>query len=220
MLKDINEAFFDNWTEESAYVIGYIWADGVLSKAKGHERIQISSTDKDIIEQIHKAMESDYSIVESSYGEGKMIYITGFSRPNMIAKLEELGLTERKSNTKLFPNVPREFLPHFIRGYFDGNGHFTYELKKKDGLKRKMHSGFTTGSELFAKGLANALHELGLKLANVHYVDRRGKGGYGEYYQFRYYVQDTVKLAELMYKGATIYMKRKKEYYDTKNGTL
>lgn len=220
-MKQINEAFFDNWTEQSAYVLGYIWADGTLTKTKGYRRVQISSNDRQIIEDIHNAMESTYSITETNYEGERTRCIISFGSPKLIARLEELGLTERKSNTKTFPNVPHEFLPHFIRGYFDGNGHFTYELKKKDGNKRKMHSGFTTGSEVFLIGLVESLHDFGLRKVNIAHRDRKAAGtGWGGYYEIRYYVQDTRKLAELMYENATIYMKRKKEYYDTKNGTL
>ncbi|MFE4029189.1 LAGLIDADG family homing endonuclease [Priestia sp. YIM B13551] len=207
MVKSINEEFFDTWTEESAYVLGYIWADGCLTKNKNNYRVSFCSNDKEIVEKINRVMKSEYAI-----SEYKGSYSTGFSKPRMIKKLRSFGLIERKSLDKKFPvGIPSEFLRHFVRGYFDGNGYFTYEAWKNG--KRRLISGFATGSGVFAEQLSGVVHELGMKHANVQHIDRR-KSGRGQYYQMRYYQRDTVKLADVMYKDATIYMERKKKLYE------
>lgn len=157
-------------------------------------------------------MESEHAITEY-----KGQYSFGFGHKELIERLIELGLQERKSKEGTLPKqIPADFIPHFVRGYFDGDGHFTYELHKG---KRRMVSGFTFGNEQLGLDMANMLHEQGLGLCNVHHRARHATS-FGESYTLRYYVNDTKKLAELMYGNATIYMNRKKEYLDTKNGTV
>ncbi|MGE7726814.1 LAGLIDADG family homing endonuclease [Bacillus cereus] len=207
-MKEINEDFFNSWTEESAYILGYIWADGTLTEIKGRLHVSISSNDRDILVKINNAMGSEHKITDH-----KGTSSIGFSKPKMIERLIELGLIERKSKTIQFPiGIPDECLRHFIRGYFDGNGHFTYE--KHSGEKRRLVSGFTTGSESFGLSMINVLNQLGLREAPLKYVDRRGSGGRGEYYQWKYFQRDTKKLYALMYDGSSIYMERKKKMYD------
>ena len=213
-MKKINTEFFDTWTEESAYILGFIYADGCLSLSlKGYWSVTLSSNDKEILEQIRTAMDSEHTISLNNSCWRLVI-----SNKKISEKLLELGVTPNKSLTITFPHcVPAEYLPHFIRGYFDGNGHFTYELHRNG--KRRMISGFTTGSEDFVNGLAHTLKNLGLSSANVMYRDRRdeidGNGNArGRYYAIRYYVHDTESLYNIMYKDSTIYMKRKKGYYD------
>lgn len=207
-MKTINEAFFDTWTEESAYILGYIWADGTLTMNKGSLHVSITSNDKEILEKMNDAMCSEYKITAD-----RGAFVTGFRKPHMIERLIELGLIERKSKAIEFPDcIPNEHIHHFIRGYFDGNGHFTYELHKPG--KRRLVSGFTIGSESFGLGLIKVLSQLGLREAPLKYVDRRGNGGHGEYYQLKYFQRDTKKLYELMYNGSTLFMERKKKLYD------
>jgi len=204
--KPINEKFFDTWTEESAYVLGFIYADGHLQEEKGAMRLWLHNDDKDILEQMKAAMASESNIYQ--YGKHHKFCVTN---KYLTDRLRELGLTPKKSLTIQFPDVPHEYLRHFIRGYFDGNGHFTYEDKGTG--SRRLVSGITCGSESFINVLSDVLHELGLKRANVGYIDRRSSGR-GVYYQMRYYKTDSIRLYHLMYDNATIYMRRKKEYAD------
>ena len=211
--KNINGAFFKNWTEKSAYVMGLIFADGTLVETKEQLRVSLTSNDYDLLVKINEAMESEYAITQD-----RNAFKTGFGNPELIETLMEYGLGFRKSDEGRFPKqIPAEFMPHFIRGFFDGDGHFTWERHK--GEKKRMVSGFTFGNIELAKGLVDTLREFGLKEANIHYRDRRGSGGRGTYYECRYYTRDTRKLYKLMYEDATIYLKSKKAHYDENAGT-
>jgi hypothetical protein len=64
-----------------------------------------------------------------------------------------LGGTENKSLTLEFPEVPKEYLPDFIRGYFDGDGSIM-RLKNN-----RVNSAFTCGSKKFLIKLHQALKE-------------------------------------------------------------
>jgi intein-encoded DNA endonuclease-like protein len=204
--KEANGHFFDTWNEESSYILGFIYADGHLQEQENNTSIWFHNNDRDLLEKIKLAMESESNIYDD---DG--CYKFCITNKQMTDRLKELGVTSKKSKTKEFPVIPMEMVPHFIRGYFDGNGHFTYESKGNE--KKRMISGFTCGSESLINGLSEILEQLGLKRANVGYVDRRSSGR-GTYYQIRYYKRDTILLYHLMYDNATIYMDRKKRYID------
>lgn len=213
MVKHINTKFFDTWTEESAYVLGLIFSDGTLTRDKNRLVVRISSSDKEILEKVKGAMQSEHAITEY---EGH--YSFGFGNKELIERLQEFGLTQRKSKEGTLPKqIPADFIPHFVRGYFDGDGHFTYE--KHHGEKRRMVSGFTFGTEELGLEMVDMLCKLGLSLGNVRHRPKQDNN-FGESFDLRYYTRDTKKLAELMYGNATIFMERKKRYYDTKNGTV
>lgn len=212
MAKKINEAFFDKWTQESSYIFGYIYADGCLTKYKERYSVSVSSRELDIIETIRLAMDSDLAITEH-----KGQYSFSFGRLHLIERLKEMGLIERKSKLKTFPtSVPREFLPHFIRGYFDGNGYFTYENHKPG--KKRMKAGFSFGSPVFGEELLDVLRELGIQGGTLM-KHKKTATSFGESLEVRLYTRDTKRLYEMMYENASIYLERKKEYYDGKIGS-
>jgi hypothetical protein len=60
------------------------------------------------------------------------------------------GIKPNKSNTVEFPNVPDEYMSHFIRGYFDGDGHI---------YRSKYYVCFVGVSKLFMYKLTSILIE-------------------------------------------------------------
>lgn len=210
MAKKINNKFFEEWNQEMAYVLGYLFADGcIYCSPRGYWSVHFGSKDLDMLEKIKQAMESEHRIVPS-----RDYWQFVFSNQNLVDQLLGLGLTPNKSKHGTFPDVPSNYLADFIRGYFDGNGHFTYEKHK--GEKRRLVCGFSFGSEQFGIGLIKALHSLGLREAKLEHVKRKeGSTKYGDHYQIRYYQRDTKALASMMYASSTIHMDRKKQYYDS-----
>src|SRR5699024_2389518 len=113
----VDEDFFKEWSNEMAYVLGFVFTDGSIS----NNTLTISQIERYILEEINKAMTSDCSITRRANGKND-IYTLIINRKEIVDDLKRLGITESKSRTMEFPNVPAEFLPHFIRGVVDGDG--------------------------------------------------------------------------------------------------
>lgn len=65
---NINENFFSKWSSEMAYVLGLLMTDGCLSKVKDNSyKISLCLNDKELIEKVAKAMNSDHSITASAH---------------------------------------------------------------------------------------------------------------------------------------------------------
>lgn len=136
-----NEHYFDAIdTEEKAYFLGFLYADGCNFSPKNHIHIPLQENDKEILEKFTKLIESNRPLlfinINKKNPNKKNLY-----RLNMISKflsnrLTELGCIHQKSLKLEFPNndqVPDYLIKHFIRGYFDGDGSFTLYKNKKTG---------------------------------------------------------------------------------------
>lgn len=131
----IDPEFFDSInTEEKAYVLGFILADGHISK---HNTLMfgLKSDDVDVLYKIKSAMGSTHNITLSKNGNAALLSI----RCAHIGKrLNELGVYHDKTFSlkilDVVSQIPQELERHFIRGLFDGDGglgiyHYPYFKK-------------------------------------------------------------------------------------------
>lgn len=139
--KSINVHFFDTWSHDMAYILGFLFSDGgVISDYVF--KLELRRSDREILEKIKIAMDSRFKVTDY-YKKGNFIksgkdkgrFIKGgwssnaqFSSKYMVSKLFEYGLGRRKSLCENFPIVPLLFLPDFLRGYWDGDGSICYKI--------------------------------------------------------------------------------------------
>lgn len=111
--------FFKNCdTEEKAYIIGFLFADGNVS-ADGVVQATQMAKRKDIIEQICKVFNCPIH-----YTEKKDQYYFSIVEPEWVKDLAKFGIVPNKSTTSTFyvDDIPVELRRHFLRGLFDGDG--------------------------------------------------------------------------------------------------
>lgn len=125
----INEDFFDVIdTEEKAYVLGFLYADGCNYEPKNTILINLKYTDKEILEKISSLLyveykELKYKIPKNTGHNTQPQYMFSICSQKMSKRLAEIGCTNNKSLTLEFPTeVPDYLVNHFIRGYVDGDG--------------------------------------------------------------------------------------------------
>lgn len=122
----LNHNHFSNIdSEDKAYWLGYIFADGCIFLQDNCHRIEISSKD---IEHLNKWIVSVEAVnkVHISKGYGKVV----LASKQMFGDLQNLGCVQRKSLILKFPDINIKLVRHFIRGYFDGDGSVFWEKKK------------------------------------------------------------------------------------------
>lgn len=200
-----------------AYVLGFIYADGHLQdvpRIRG-QYLRITSTDKDRLEFIRTFLESTHSIIQTPQPAKhyKHKFVLSIGSKTLYKDLISIGLHPAKSLNMTMPSVPKQYLNHFIRGYFDGDGCLFVEKKfsKKTGERRihRLSLIFTSGSKIF-------LESLGERLVDVGCVDKEKIYKNGSSFQMRFSTKEALRVCELMYKELTInsYMKRKKVIFD------
>ena len=190
--QSINESFFSAWSNEMAYVLGFVITDGNISG----NTLSISQNERYILERINDAMESDYKITRRSNGKND-IHTLSIYRKSIVEDLKSLGVLEAKSRDIRMPNIPNEYLPHFIRGVIDGDGWVQ---------DRGYVMNVTNASKSFAESLHEIFNDRGLNGR----ITEQGNA-------FRVWVsgkQDVIDLAEWLYEDAgNLYLERKRERF-------
>ncbi len=138
-----NENFFEEVdTEEKAYILGFLYADGNVFKSKEFNSIKISMSQLedsiDILNKITKCLDSNYSLHKVQQPNGKICYNLNLYSTKMGNDLINLGCVENKSLQLNFPtHIKANLIRHFIRGYFDGDGCVWEGKRKKMTVKDK-----------------------------------------------------------------------------------
>jgi len=208
-----NFDFFKRWTNEMAYVLGFLYADGCIVNAVSSrtQYIQFNSKDKEILEAIRKIIKSEHPlhirpahlvIHKNAVYKSTKTFILRIGSRKMFNDLQHFGLTPNKSKVVTFPFVPSRYLNHFVRGYFDGDG--CVSLCKTKGVVKKLSVIFTSGSFTFLQELSRVLKT---QLALLHDRIYKSKGAF----QLRYSTSDSFKIFKFLYEldPQRLYLKRK-----------
>lgn len=118
-------------TPSKAYWLGFLYADGcILVRERNNKKsyvLEVSLCEDDIshLEKLKMSLKSNapikHKIIKNKYNACRI----NICNKKICEDLINLGCTPKKSLTLTFPNedkVPKELIPHFIRGYLDGDG--------------------------------------------------------------------------------------------------
>ena len=187
-------------TEEKAYWLGFLYADG--SVGSSDNRIELGLAEKDLkhIEKFKDFIGLDNKI---SYREKTKSYRYSFKSIPCKADLIKQGCVPKKSLILKFPSeqqVPKKLLRHFIRGYFNGDGWFT-------NTENCFQVGLI-GTESFIEGFLDSIE---IENKNNKIFDVHRENG-AKRYVFSAY-KDVLNFLNWIYKDSTIYLDRKYENY-------
>ena len=106
-----------------AYFLGLIAADGHVRHQNNLLMINLKQTDHQIIENLKAALKYDGPIYTINKKDGQTQSALSVSSKEIVKDLAELGLTGNKTYDFDWINgIPEEFVSHFVRGIFDGDG--------------------------------------------------------------------------------------------------
>lgn len=114
-------AFFTVYDEETAYWLGFLFADGCVSADPRTPTVSLALKEADIghVQAFLRFLESDYPI---SFNQRRRAVGTSIRSPQMVRDLTDWGCTPRKTFTLAWPPILEGLAAPFIRGYFDGDG--------------------------------------------------------------------------------------------------
>lgn len=219
-LYSVNEKFFEEIdSEEKAYILGFIFADGNISgSSDGHYRLRITlkATDLELLEKIKGCLEFTGEIKIRELKSKKyvrkeqpyMIAELSLSNKKLISDLKALGVTENKTFTCQFPVLKPELVRHFIRGHFDGDGSI-YERNEPSNPYRKpsMRIELMSASEEFFYDMLKHIQE------NVEGITDGGISKRKTSIRITKDVRQGLRILNWLYKDATIYLDRKYKLY-------
>lgn len=146
----LNKHYFDYIdTEDKAYFLGLLYADGNNYTKHGRIAISLQEEDKYILDRFNQVIQSNRSLTlrerNSKNSKHKNQYRLDIVNRYMSDKLNLLGCINAKSLTLKFPTeqqVPTHLLRHFIRGLWDGDG--CISVLTSDTHKRYFRSSITS----------------------------------------------------------------------------
>lgn len=216
----LNENFFNSWSNEMAYFLGFIAADGCLYKYKNANdkymlQIGLNSKDEHILLSMMLHINSNRPLVHKKAKIDKQGYNKGaqsilcLNSTQIAHDLMNLGIYPRKSWTMEFPkNYPEEFMSHYLRGFFDGDGSI-YFIKHPSQKNKYLGVNFT-GPEKYLRGLKNYLQPIvGKDYGYMRALKSKG----GTYYQLVYSGGLTIKkILDYFYRDSTVEIRLKRKY--------
>ena len=194
--RSVSELFFRTWTPALAYVLGVIYTDDCLVKPNGPVkfRVTICQKEPELLEKVRALMGSNALIrYRPARGIAGALHTMYIDNLDIYRDLQVFGLTENKSLTLRFPEIPSGLVRHFIRGCWDGDG--SVYLEGNDTYKPC--ASYVSGSKNFIEQLVHHLVDLGLPDRTIHKSTRSKNPSY----YFRYSGLPCVKLHHVLYDG-------------------
>jgi len=210
----VNEKFFDEWSPEMAYVLGLIATDGNIQKTPSRganakprnlKTLSFAQKEPELLEKILGLMRSNAKIIfqkERRYQHttAGAIYTFAIRNDTIYDSLVELGISERKSLSIVFPDIPEPYVRHFIRGCWDGDG----SIGKHS--ENSYHARFFSGSKVFVEGMLAELEKAGFPSRRIYSRNE------GTFFWFSYVGKIVGKLYIYLYEDVPSSMRYERKY--------
>jgi hypothetical protein len=195
----INSNFFSKINADSAFLLGYIFTDGDLqyNQKFRYYFLRLYSKYKTNLQMVLKLIKSDAKIQQrkavmtDAIRQGKISFIH-IADKKFINDLMGFGMIKNKNSSIKFPNIPAEFISHFIRGCWAGSG-CIYFSKEGSIIAR-----FTNGSLEFITHIEKELNKAGCGKRKIY----QHKHTKSPSYYFSYATGDSSILHRYLYRDA------------------
>lgn len=133
----LNEHYFDIIdTPNKAYILGLLYADGCNIRNTNTIKLELQERDKNILDKINAELDSNRPLKLTLLHEKNLnwqnSYKLSITNKHMSETLDNHGLVANKSLVLQFPTwLNKNLMPHFIRGYVDGDGYLGLEQNNK-----------------------------------------------------------------------------------------
>ena len=210
----LDENYFEEInTQQKAYILGLIYADGYVGNEK-FNNISLTQKEYKLLFEVKKELEFTGIIRlgnKGSFENSKPGYVLNFSSKKVANDLRKLGLYPKKYLTiDKIPNIRDELKRHFLRGYFDGDG----------SISKYIHKFKKTNKEYsYVKGkmciiATEKMLEDFIKTFNIeHYYISQSKTKEMKYIQIES-KKELNRIYNLMYEDCCICNMTKKEKWD------
>lgn len=202
----VNEDKFSNIeSEEDAYWLGFMYADGYVSVRDGTYVVGISlgRIDESHLYEFKKYIEATYDVKRytsnSGYSQNCEYSRLAVTSEKLGVNLINQGCVLNKTDILKPPNIRPELIRHFLRGYFDGDGSIFVT-----------HGSYTVsivGTLEICQFFQNYLLEHGLVKQKTK-IDKRKKEHTVCYTRYGGNHQ-VLNIMNHFYDGSTIYLERK-----------
>jgi hypothetical protein len=208
-------------TEYKAYILGFIYADGCLiDNINGRQRrlsIEIQEQDGYILNLLGLSTVSRLPYIKIKPKINEMnTQVLNISSNDLVNRLIELGCNINKSKVGMkFPDLPKNLIHHFIRGFFDGDGSVTSTKVKNRYIRKTTIKLSKEFKPKVRKRIYFSSTDQEFLLKLLSYLPIKGKIGLqvkGKNNCYTYCIEnqsDIEPVFQYLYKDSTVYLTRK-----------
>lgn len=206
----VNHTYFSKLTQENAYYIGFLAADGNVSSKNNAIRLSLAAVDTPFVEEYKKNLSIKAPIKFDTLSRGGFeVASLTFSSAQAKRDLAKYSVVPRKTyiGTSM-KGVPDEFKEAFVKGYFDGDGSFS-------------HTKDTTTAVLkicsHTRGILDEFKEWFDKRFNGEFrsnIYKKERKPYAPIYSWEISTVPSILLLSSFYKLDTPCLSRKKKKFD------
>ena len=197
-------------TEEDAYWLGFIYADGYISK-EGSFEISLNYNDYNHLLKFADYCNFDRSKVVEKQEIGEHFRCRlSFATQGLKSNFFKVGIIPNKSLVLTYPNfLPESLQRHFIRGYFDGDGCINLRKPRTLNNTKREVTASILGTEEF---LSKLNEKVKLPLKSILKTDN--------IYRLVFSCKDARKFLKTIYNNSNIHLDRKYNKYQNEIAPL
>jgi hypothetical protein len=195
---DVKEDYFETWSHEMAYILGFISADGSVNKQKTSLSIELQMRDKEVLEFIQQQIAPTLPIRTIKKKEREYCRLR-INSVKLIRSLQKFNVIPNKTFTiRLNFDIPQIFVGDYIRGLFDGDGWVTCR-------RNTVEFGICSGSKQFIEDLFSLL-----KTGRTRTINSKRRKSL---YILDAEANSAITIRDVMYASGSFALKRKKNIF-------
>lgn len=191
----INEDFFKEWTNESAWLFGWAVGDGCYTD--GYRlRFHIASRDREVLNKFKAVLKSEHPILD------RCTWDKIHKRLKYSAELDfNSKILANEIKTLSYADIPDVYLSDFVRGFWEAEGSVYWDKIVK--------SLFTNSNKQILDYIKNTLSQSDIVKRGYFYVDKN------KVWRLTFGVNDSISLYHYLYDNCgDLYLQRKKDRFE------
>lgn len=210
--------FFENIdSEEKAYWLGFIYADGYVNVQDGKHfelGIELQYSDNNHLKKFNKSLKGNVEVKDRyrnsnfKHNKDKIFHLCNIRLFNkkIVMDLSQYGIVNSKTYIKqhISALIPKHLLQHFIRGFFDGDGAVFLDTTRKCVV-----FNITNANNLILEDIRQFLYNY-YDIKSYISCEQNKQGTTVPIYQLNFKgMYNAYKFGQFLYNDATIYLDRK-----------
>ncbi len=210
----VNHGYFKHESPNMAWLLGFLAADGCITKDKNEIIINLSRADREILEKIKAELEIEKEVKDYQNTDGFLCSSLRWTSEEQKKDLAEYNIIPQKT-FKLKPpyKLNKKYYIDYIRGYFDGNGSINLIKNSNNRGNGNLRWQVAGAVKEVIDFIVTAL-EKEYNIPRVEIYSQMYQNSTQPVYYAQYSSTATRKIYNILYTKDSLYLKRKKEHYE------
>lgn len=201
----VDDNYFDIESSNMAYILGFLAADGSISKKGNSIKIGLSSKDKELLRKIQRELKIEKEIFDYTTNKGYDVSELAWTSKRHKQILATYNIVPQKTFSLKPPfKLNEKYHLDYVRGYFDGDGSVNLIANSNGRGQGNVRWQICSATKEILEWILNVLEKNGIPKVNI--LEQQKKS---VLYYFQYSSISSRKIFHLLYKPNDLYLERK-----------